>query len=87
MKRICVTVRWTRGLHLRAAAELTRLTHRFSSQVCLQLGSQIADARSVLSLMLLSASIGTALEVEASGADEHEAIEAIQNFFHQPGEG
>jgi len=70
---------------LRAAAELVRVTQRFSSQVCLQLGSQIADARSVLNLMLLSASLGTALDIEASGADEHEAIQAIHDFFHNPG--
>jgi phosphocarrier protein HPr len=87
MKQICVTVRWTRGLHLRAAAELARLSHTFNSQVCLQLGSKIADARSVLSLLLLSAGIESALEVQASGADEHEAIEAIRIFFQQPGEG
>ena len=87
MKRICVTVQWTRGLHLRVAAELVRLTHTFRSQVCLQLGSQMADARSVLSLMLLSAGIGAALQVEASGADEHEAIEAIRDFFHDAGAG
>lgn len=81
MTRLQVTVAWTRGLHLRRAAQLVQLAHNFHSQISFHLGSRIADARSVLSLMLLSASLGTALDVQAAGADEHEALQAIQDFF------
>jgi len=41
----------------------------------------MADAKSVLSLMLLSAGLGTALTIEAMGADEAEALRAVQQFF------
>ncbi len=81
MTRRQVTVAWNQGLHLRRAAQLVQLAQRFHSRISLQLGSRMADARSVLSLLLLSASMGTALDVEAIGADELEAIQAVQEFF------
>lgn len=85
MKVTQVIIRWRCGLHLRAAAELVRLAQRFRSEIRLHLDSQVADARSVLSLLLLTASLGRALRVEARGADEHEAILAVRDFFHAEG--
>lgn len=87
MKRGKVIVRWPSGLHLRAAANLVRLTQRFTSRVGLKVGPRFADARSVLSLLLLSAGLGTALDIEASGVDEHEAIQAIEEFFRNLEDG
>lgn len=81
MKRIQVTVPWRSGLHLRMAAQLVRLTQRFTSRVALHLGNRMADTRSVLGLVLLSAHPGTALEVVAHGVDEHEAVVAVEEFF------
>lgn len=85
MRKTQVTVPWTAGLHLRPAAQLVQLTRRFRSEIRLRLESRIADARSILGILMLSASLGTALDIEASGADEHEAIEAVQDFFSNPG--
>lgn len=81
MTRSQVTVAWDQGLHLRRAAQLVLLTKNFRSEISLQLGTRMADARSILSLVLLSAGLGTALVVEAVGADELEAVQAIQDFF------
>ena len=81
MIRSQVTVAWDQGLHLRRAAELVRLTKNFRSEISVQLGTRMADARSILGLVLLSAGLGTALVVEAVGADELEAVQAIQDFF------
>jgi len=66
---------------LRMAAQLVRLTQGFTSRVALHLGNRIADTRSVLGLVLLSAHPGTALEVVAHGVDEHEAVVAVAEFF------
>ncbi|MCW5557697.1 MAG: HPr family phosphocarrier protein [Verrucomicrobiae bacterium] len=83
MTRAEITIAWSRGLHLRRAAELVRLAQRFSSQISVQVDSRMADAKSVLSLMLLSAGLGTALTIEAMGADEAEAMHAVQQFFSE----
>lgn len=63
------------------AARLVRLAQRFHSSIRLRLGTRMADARSILSLMLLSASLGTSLDIEAAGKDEHEAVAAVEDFF------
>lgn len=82
MKATRLTIQWKQGLHLRAAAELVRLARRFHSRILLRAGVHVADARSIVSLMILCASLGSALEVEASGDDEHEAIRAVEAYFN-----
>jgi len=85
MKTARVTVPWPQGLHLRIAAQLVRLAHRFRSQINLCLDSTVADGRSTLSLLLLSASLGTPLTVRVVGEDEREALNALESFFASPG--
>jgi phosphocarrier protein HPr len=81
MKCTQVTIKWPEGLHMRTAARLVRLVARFRSRVVLRFGPRVADARSILSIMILSASLGSPVDVEASGNDEHEAIQAVAAFF------
>ena len=83
MKTTRVTVKWPDGLHMRSAAQLVRLTRKFHSRIILRLGSRVADARSILSIMILCAGLGAPLDIEASGDDEHEAIVAVQAYFEQ----
>ncbi len=84
MKSSRVTIRWPHGLHLRTAARLVRLAQAFRSRIQLRLGARIADARSILSIMILAAGLGTCLDIEATGNDEHEALQAVQEFFESP---
>ena len=67
------------GLHARAAARLVRTASAFSSAVRLERAdrSAAADAKSILSVLMLAASRGTELRVEADGADEGAALEAV----------
>ncbi|HTI71965.1 MAG TPA: HPr family phosphocarrier protein [Candidatus Limnocylindria bacterium] len=81
MKTATVTVSWLEGLHLRPAASLVRLTRQFCSEIIFCYGDAVADARSVLSIILLGAVSGTEVSIQASGPDEHEAIVALRNFF------
>lgn len=84
MKTTCVIVPWPQGLHLRPAARLARMAQGFSSNIHLQFDSMVADARSALSLLLLSASPGTTLNLSVVGEDEHEAMAALEHFFSGP---
>jgi len=65
------------GLHFRAAAMVVRTMSDFAAEVTISNGQTLADARSVLDLMTLAASRGTALEVTAVGADADAAIDAL----------
>jgi phosphotransferase system HPr-like phosphotransfer protein len=46
-------------------------------------GAKVADARSVLSLLLLSAVAGMLVEVEISGEDEEAVLMSITSVFNQ----
>ena len=71
------------GLHARAAAKLVRVATGFESQVTLRRadGSLAADAKSILDVLMLAASRGTTLKVSVDGADEEQAIVAIEKLF------
>lgn len=84
MKTINVTVPWRQGLHLRAASKVVQVARKFRSEIQLHLDSTVADGRSVLSMMMLSAGLGSQLSVRALGEDEHEAISALQSVFSSP---
>lgn len=82
-----LVVQWREGLHLRPAARLVSLARRFSSNVRIHAGERAADARSIMQVLLLSASLGTAMLVEADGQDEAEAIQAVTAFFDEADAG
>jgi phosphocarrier protein HPr len=71
------------GLHARAAAKLVRVASGFNSQVLLRRldGSASADAKSILSVLMLAASRGTELLASAEGIDEEAAMNAIDRLF------
>jgi len=71
-----------RGLHARAAAKLARTAGNFSARIQVRIASSTnespwADAKSVMSLMLLAAAQGTQIEIQASGDDEDQAMQTI----------
>ncbi|HLL74697.1 MAG TPA: HPr family phosphocarrier protein [Pyrinomonadaceae bacterium] len=80
-----VTVINRLGLHARAAAKLVRTAGAFRSSVRLVRadGGGAADAKSILSVLVLAASRGTELRVEASGEDERDALDAVCALFEQ----
>lgn len=79
--RVIITNRL--GLHARAAAQLVRLAGRFNSMLRLERvdGGGSADARSILSVLMLAASRGTELRAIAEGEDESEALRALCELF------
>ena len=81
MKAIRITVKWPEGLHMRAAAQLVKLARQFRSRIFLRLGSQVADARSIMSIMILCANLSSPIDIEISGEDEYEATQAVQAYF------
>jgi phosphotransferase system HPr (HPr) family protein len=67
------------GLHARAAAKLVRAATAFRSTlrlVRLDRGAA-ADAKSILSVLMLAAARGTELQITAEGQDEGQALDAL----------
>ena len=69
------------GLHARASAKLTQVASSFKSQVWLAREARRVYAKSIMGVMMLAAGLGSTLELEADGADEAEAIDAIEKLF------
>ncbi len=65
------------GLHARAAAKLVHLANRFESRIEVAKDGQVADAKSIMGVLLLCGQRGTMLEFRATGADAEAALEAL----------
>jgi phosphocarrier protein len=76
-----ITVSNRLGLHARAAAKLTQAASRFQCAVWLSRNGRRVNAKSIMGVMMLAAGRGSQLEVEADGADEGPAVEAIERLF------
>jgi len=73
------------GLHARAAAKLVQLSSQYQSTIVLFRSDSAnpveADARSILSILLLSAGFGCKLGVRANGVDEDQAVDTICEYL------
>lgn len=69
------------GLHLRAASTLAQTAARFSSAITITRGKERVNARSVTSLMMLGAAMGSKVKVKADGPDAEEALKALKAMF------
>lgn len=81
MKTRQVTVGDRLGLHARLAAQVVYVASRFSSSVSLAFKGRTANGRNVLAVMLLAASMGGTVLIEASGPDEAEALDALTSLL------
>jgi phosphocarrier protein HPr len=68
------------GVHARAAALLVQTVNRFSAQVTISKDGQTADGRSIMGLLMLAATQGSTIEVEAAGQDAEQAVRAIEKL-------
>jgi phosphocarrier protein HPr len=70
------------GLHARASTKLTQLASQYKSNISITRNGKRVDAKSIMGVMMLAASKGSFLELEADGPDESEAIEAIKSMIN-----
>tara|TARA_B100000795_G_scaffold269341_1_gene258452 strand:+ start:3629 stop:3925 length:297 start_codon:yes stop_codon:yes gene_type:complete len=70
------------GLHARASSKLTQLACSFSSDIFLIKDKDKVNAKSIMEVLMLAASINTIISLEANGADEKEAMKSIESLFN-----
>ena len=83
MEKTRVRVPWKHGLHLAPASKIARAAQSFRAHVRLRLGEHVSDATSILGLVVLCATLNTAVSIEAEGDDEREALRAVAACFEQ----
>ena len=71
------------GLHARACAKLVKAAAHYESRVELLQGEESADAKSIMSLMMLAAPQGSQLTLKAEGADAQVATAEIIQLINE----
>ena len=66
-----------RGLHARASAKIVEAAARFEAEVTIVKDGTRVNARSIMGLMMLAASLGSDIGVEADGPDQDAAMTAM----------
>ncbi|RJG20348.1 HPr family phosphocarrier protein [Massilia cavernae] len=76
------------GLHARASAKFTQLAAKFQSDVWLTRNARRVNAKSIMGVMMLAAGMGAKVTLEADGADETQAVDALAGLINDKfGEG
>ena len=78
-----VEIRNKLGMHARPAMKLFELVQSYDAEVTLrnEAGTE-ADASSVIALLMLDSAQGGQIEVEATGPQETEALQAVIELFN-----
>jgi phosphocarrier protein HPr len=76
------------GLHARASAKLTQTAGQYTCNITLDRGGKRANAKSIMSVMMLAASKGVVIAIETDGEDEQAAMDALLALINDKfGEG
>ena len=70
------------GLHARASMKLNDLANRFESTIHIQTHSSKINAKDILEIMSLAASVGTTITLLCDGRDESSAMQAISELIN-----
>jgi phosphotransferase system HPr (HPr) family protein len=69
------------GLHARAATKLAQLTQKFDAKVTIELDDKLADASSIMGLMLLAGGQGKTVIIHTKGIEAQEALDNVCQLF------
>ena len=72
------TIRNQRGLHARAAAKFAKLAGGFDAKVSVSKGGQTVSGLSIMGLMMLAAAPGSEIEINITGRQAKQALEALR---------
>lgn len=76
-----ITVTNKAGIHARPAALLVKTASKYESDVFLTCEGTEVNAKSIMSVMMLAAAIGSVVRIRTEGPDEGHAMQAIVELF------
>jgi len=71
-----------KGLHARASAKFVQTVEKFDAEVRVTRGSETVGGTSIMGLMMLAASSGCAITVEATGKEAAQVIDALSELIN-----
>lgn len=76
-----VTILNKAGLHARPSSMIVKTASKYDSETYLGTENYMINAKSIMGVMTLGASVGTELILRAEGDDETEVVEEIKTLF------
>jgi phosphocarrier protein HPr len=73
----CFVILNKKGLHARASAKFVQTVEKFEAEVRVKRNGESVGGTSIMGLMMLAATPGTSITVEATGPDAAAVIEAL----------
>jgi phosphocarrier protein HPr len=73
-----ITILNSRGLHARASAKFVKCAEQFDANVTVSRDGHTVPGTSIMGLMMLAASPGSAITISASGLQAAEAVDALE---------
>ena len=71
-----------KGLHARASARFVEVVEKFESEVIVEKDGLEASGSSIMGLLMLAASKGTAIKVTSNGKDSEELNSALDSLIN-----
>ncbi len=71
------TILNSKGLHTRPSTELVKCASSFKANISLVYKDLVVNAKSLLGILMLAATRGSKIKVEASGTDAQDAVDAL----------
>ena len=81
MKQFAYTIQDPLGIHARPAGLLAKEAKKFSSSCTITKDGQTKKLTQLMMLMAMGVKQGDTVTIQAEGADEDAAIEALKAFF------
>jgi len=75
VRQLCICNR--KGLHARASAKFVQTVEKFDANVRVMRNGESVGGTSIMGLMMLAASPGTTITVEATGRQAAEVVDAL----------
>lgn len=80
MKQFDFVVQASVGIHARPAMQLVSVARKFQSDIKLSYNGNSADAKNIVSVLMLHANQGAEVAFSINGPDEEEAHKQLQQF-------
>lgn len=77
-----ITITNKLGLHARAAAKFVNLASGFESEIHISRNGRTVNGKSIMGVMMLAASCGSAIKLSVSGDDEKDALQQLEQLIH-----
>ena len=71
------TIKNELGLHARAAAAFVKVANRYRSEIFVSKETLKVNGKSIMGILMLAAAKGMTIDIEVSGDDATEALEAL----------